>query len=90
MNTQHKPGMHKEHMLVEEEREGERGRGVALWGVRACMVVGGCEFFLFFLFFFLCNYSVLCVRLGWVGARALDKEKKREKNKEKKKSEARK
>ena len=46
--------------------------------------------FYFILFFFFCNYSVLCVRVGWVGARALDKEKKGGKNKEKDKSEARK
>ena len=32
------------------------------------------------------SYSVLCVRVGWVGARALDKEKKSGKNKEKKKA----
>tara|TARA_B100000965_G_scaffold146918_1_gene122404 strand:- start:233 stop:418 length:186 start_codon:yes stop_codon:yes gene_type:complete len=50
---------------------------------------------LIFIYFFVClfvfcNYSVLCVRVGWVGARALDKEKKSGKNKEKKKGEARK
>ena len=54
-----------------------------------CMVVGGADFFFYYYFFF-CNCSVLCVRVGWVGARALDKEKKGGKNKEKDKSEARK
>ena len=58
-----------------------------------CAWWGWLCFFFFFISFlknFFGNCSVLCVRVGWVGARALDKEKKSGKNKEKKKGEARK
>ena len=77
------PGICIEHTLVEEAEE-KRGGGMVVW---VCMVVCGG---FFFSFFFFCNCSVLCVRVGWVGAGALDKEKKGGKNKEKDKSEARK
>ena len=77
------PGICIEHTLVEEAEE-KRGGGMVVW---VCMVVCGG---FFFSFFFFCNCSVLCVRVGWVGARALDKEKKSGKNKERDKSEARK
>ena len=58
---------------------------MALW----CGCVHGGGWWVIYFYFF-CKYSVLCVRVGWVGAGALDKEKKGGKNKEKDKSEARK
>ena len=82
------PGICIEHTLVEEAEE-KRGGGI----VCGCAWLGVVLIFFFFISFFkifFCNCSVLCVRVGWVGARALDKEKKSGKNKEKDKSEARK
>ena len=70
--------------MVEEER-GEEGEE---WHCVVC--VRAWWWVVVIVFLCNCNYSELCVRLGWVGARALDREKKREKNKEKKKGEARK
>ena len=62
--------------MVEEER-GEEGEE---WHCVVC--VRAWWWVVVIVFLCNCNYSELCVRLGWVGARALDKERKSGKNKE--------